>query len=50
MSDEPANASEFDRFEALAKKLVAVPKAEIDKARKKAKQQTARRRAHRASS
>lgn len=27
--------SEFMRFEALTKKLVAVPKAEVDKARKK---------------
>ena len=31
---EPSG-SEFQRFEAFAKRLVKVPKAEIDKARKK---------------
>jgi hypothetical protein len=44
MADAPSNGSEpadnrsaFERFESLTKKLVAVPKAEIDAARKKDK-------------
>jgi hypothetical protein len=33
---EPAdNATAYERFEALAKRLVAVPKSDIDAARKK---------------
>jgi hypothetical protein len=32
---EPSGPTELDRFQALAKKLVSVPKAEIDKQRKK---------------
>jgi hypothetical protein len=34
---EPDGRSEFERFEALVKKLVAVPKAEVDALRKREK-------------
>jgi hypothetical protein len=43
---EPSGKTEAERFEAFAKALVGVPKAEIDKARKK--DQVKRRRAKRA--
>jgi hypothetical protein len=32
---DPSGRSEWERFEAFAKQLVAVPKAEIEKARKR---------------
>jgi hypothetical protein len=32
---EPSGPSERERFEAFAKRLISVPKAEIDKVRKK---------------
>ena len=35
---QPANPDEYDRFEDLAKKLVRVPKSEIDRKRKEAEQ------------
>lgn len=34
---DPSGRSEFARFEALAKRLIQVPKAELDKKRGKAK-------------
>jgi hypothetical protein len=41
---EPSGPSELERFEAFAKRLISVPKAEIDKARKRnEKGKTARR-------
>jgi hypothetical protein len=43
---EPSGVSELERFEALAKKLVYVPKAEIDKARKKGQAALKRRQQH----
>jgi hypothetical protein len=38
----PTPSEEFRRFESLTRKLVAVPKAEIDAALKKEKQRKAR--------
>jgi hypothetical protein len=38
---EPHGRSERDRFEALLKKLLEVPKAELDKQRAKAKKRAA---------
>ena len=39
---EPSGTSELDRFQALVKKLVSVPKSEVDKVRAKAKTQRAK--------
>jgi len=33
VADKPPKASEFKRFEALARKLASVPKAELDQRR-----------------
>jgi hypothetical protein len=39
---EPSGRSELERFEAFAKRLISVPKAEIDKARKREEARKAR--------
>lgn len=41
-NDDGSGRSELDRFETLAKKLVAVPKSEIDAAVKRAKKARSR--------
>jgi hypothetical protein len=46
---DPSGPGAFERFESLAKRLVAVPKAEVD-ALKKREQQNKRRRAARKTS
>jgi hypothetical protein len=39
---DPSGRSEWERFEAFAKRLVAVPKAEVDALRKRDKRRRAR--------
>jgi hypothetical protein len=39
---EPSGRSEFERFEAFAKRLISVPKAEIDKVRERDTRRRAR--------
>jgi hypothetical protein len=44
---EPGRSEEYERFEAMTKALIAVPKTEIDAAAKKDKQKKARAKARR---